>query len=66
MLTVVPSDPQALTVPEAMTALKLSRSKVYDLIRSKQLPSYTSGRARRIPVDAVRHYMRNRLEENAA
>ncbi|MFD7405208.1 helix-turn-helix domain-containing protein [Streptomyces sp. NPDC059866] len=66
MLTVVPSDPQALTVPEVMTALKLSRSKVYDLIRSKQLPSYTSGRARRIPVDALRHYMQDRLEENAA
>jgi excisionase family DNA binding protein len=49
-----------------MSALKLSRSKVYDLIRSKQLPSYTSGRARRIPVDAVRHYMHARLEENAA
>ncbi|KMS70267.1 helix-turn-helix domain-containing protein [Streptomyces sp. Pv4-95] len=66
MLTVVASDPQALTVPEVMTALRLSRSKVYDLIRSKQLPSYTSGRARRIPVDAVRHYMQERLEENAA
>ncbi|WCD97515.1 helix-turn-helix domain-containing protein [Streptomyces sp. HUAS 31] len=66
MLTVVANDPQALTVPEAMTALRLSRSKVYDLIRSKQLPSYTSGRARRIPVDAIRHYMQDRLEENAA
>ncbi|MEU6217221.1 helix-turn-helix domain-containing protein [Streptomyces sp. NPDC047022] len=66
MLTVVASDPQALTVPEVMTALRLSRSKVYDLIRSKQLPSYTSGRARRIPVDSVRHYMQDRLEENAA
>ncbi|MET9058594.1 helix-turn-helix domain-containing protein [Streptomyces antibioticus] len=66
MLTLVPSEPQALTVPEVMTALRLSRSKVYDLIRSKQLLSYTSGRARRIPVDAVRHYMQNRLEENAA
>ncbi|MFH0177208.1 helix-turn-helix domain-containing protein [Streptomyces cacaoi] len=66
MLTVVTTDPQALTVPEVMTALRLSRSKVYDLIRSKQLPSYTSGRARRVPVDAVRHYMQNRLEENAA
>ncbi|OPG07160.1 DNA-binding protein [Streptomyces sp. GKU 895] len=65
MLTVVASEPQALTVPEVMTALKLSRSKVYDLIRSKQLPSYTSGRARRIPVDAVRHYMQDRLEEAA-
>jgi excisionase family DNA binding protein len=66
VLTVVASEPQALTVPEVMTALRLSRSKVYDLIRSKQLPSYTSGRARRIPVDAVRHYMQDRLEENAA
>ncbi|WP_217546422.1 helix-turn-helix domain-containing protein [Streptomyces sp. GbtcB6] len=66
MLIVVPSDPQALTVPEVMTALRLSRSKVYDLIRSKQLPSHTSGRARRIPIDAVRHYMHDRLEENAA
>ncbi|WP_442803802.1 helix-turn-helix domain-containing protein [Streptomyces pseudogriseolus] len=53
-------------VPEVMTALRLSRSKVYDLIRSKELPSYTSGRARRIPVEAVRAYMQNRLEENAA
>jgi excisionase family DNA binding protein len=66
VLTVVPTEPQALTVPEVMTALRLSRSKVYDLIRSKELPSYTSGRARRIPVDAVRHYMQDRLEENAA
>jgi excisionase family DNA binding protein len=66
VLTAVLSEPQALTVPEVMTALRLSRSKVYDLIRSKQLPSYTSGRARRIPVDAVRHYMQDRLEENAA
>ncbi|MFD8306046.1 helix-turn-helix domain-containing protein [Streptomyces sp. NPDC059690] len=66
MLTAVPTEPQALTVPEVMSALKLSRSKVYDLIRSKQLPSYTSGRARRIPVDAVRRYMHDRLEENAA
>ncbi|MEV6183356.1 helix-turn-helix domain-containing protein [Streptomyces sp. NPDC052015] len=66
MLTAVPTEPQALTVPEVMSALRLSRSKVYDLIRSKQLPSYTSGRARRVPVDAVRQYMQNRLEENAA
>ncbi|MFE9020151.1 helix-turn-helix domain-containing protein [Streptomyces sp. NPDC007808] len=66
MLTAVPSEPQALTVPEVMTALRLSRSAVYDLIRSRQLRSYTSGRARRIPVDAVRQYMQVRLEENAA
>ena len=65
MPTVVPTKPEAFTVAEAMTALRLSRSKIYDLIRAKQLPSYTSGRARRIPVDAVRQYMHDRLEEAA-
>ncbi|MFF4087833.1 helix-turn-helix domain-containing protein [Streptomyces nigra] len=64
MSITVPPAPQALKVPEVMTALRLSRSKVYDLIRSKELPSYTSGRARRIPVEAVSKYMQNRLEES--
>ncbi|GGK65655.1 helix-turn-helix domain-containing protein [Streptomyces flaveus] len=63
MSTALPSTPEALKVPEVMTALRLSRSKVYDLIRSKQLESFTSGRARRVPVDAVREYMRSRVEE---
>ncbi|WP_405807501.1 helix-turn-helix domain-containing protein [Streptomyces sp. NBC_00210] len=65
MLTVVPATPEALTVPEVMKALRLSRSKVYDLFRSKQLESFTAGRARRVPVDAVRQYIRNQLEEAA-
>lgn len=65
MLSVVPTTPEALTVPEVMTALRLSRFKVYDLIRSNELPSITIGRARRIPVDSVRAYMRDRLEEAA-
>ncbi|MEU7500560.1 helix-turn-helix domain-containing protein [Streptomyces griseofuscus] len=65
MLTLVPSEPKAFTVPEVMNALRLSRSKVYDLIRTKQLRSFTSGRCRRIPVDAVRQYMNDRLEEAA-
>ncbi|MCH0542172.1 helix-turn-helix domain-containing protein [Streptomyces sp. MUM 203J] len=47
-----------------MAALKLSRSKVYDLLRSGALPSYTEGRARRIPLDSLRTYMTNRLGEN--
>jgi len=65
VLTVVASDPQALTVPEVMTALRLSRSKVYDLIRSGTLPSFTEGRARRIPLDSLRTYIHNKLEEAA-
>ncbi|MCX4858975.1 helix-turn-helix domain-containing protein [Streptomyces canus] len=64
MSTVMPPSHEALKVPEVMSALRLSRSKVYDLIRSKQLESFTSGRARRVPVDAVRQYMRNRIEES--
>ena len=64
MTTAMPPSHEALKVPEVMSALRLSRSKVYDLIRSKQLASFTSGRARRVPVDAVRQYMRNRIEES--
>ncbi|MCE0445718.1 helix-turn-helix domain-containing protein [Streptomyces tricolor] len=48
-----------------MAHLRLSRSKVYDLIRSRRLASFTEGRSRRIPVAAVRQYMNDRLEEAA-
>ncbi|MHC5702727.1 helix-turn-helix domain-containing protein [Streptomyces tirandamycinicus] len=65
MSTAMPPSHEALKIPEVMAALRLSRSKVYDLIRSKQLDSFTAGRARRVPVDAVRQYMRNQMEEAA-
>ncbi|WP_240110404.1 helix-turn-helix domain-containing protein [Streptomyces sp. MUM 203J] len=64
MTTALPTTHVAVTVPEVMAALKLSRSKVYDLLRSGALPSYTEGRARRIPLDSLRTYMTNRLGEN--
>ncbi|MFL3865940.1 helix-turn-helix domain-containing protein [Streptomyces griseobrunneus] len=65
MKSPLPTSHQALTVPEVMTALRMSRFKVYDLIRSKRLPSFTEGRLRRVPADAVATYMKNRLEEAA-
>ncbi|MER7625195.1 helix-turn-helix domain-containing protein [Streptomyces sp. NPDC126503] len=65
MTTAIPTSHTAVTVPEVMAALKYSRSKVYDLIRSGVLPSYTEGRARRIPLDSLHTYMRNKLEEAA-
>ena len=43
------ADAELLTVPEVMARLKISRSTVYDLIRTRQLASITIGRARRIP-----------------
>lgn len=57
--------PEALTVPEVMAALRMSRSKVYDLIRSKKLRTITEGRSRRIPVECLASYIRSKIEENA-
>ncbi|MFJ9394790.1 helix-turn-helix domain-containing protein [Streptomyces californicus] len=56
---------ELLTVPEVMARLKLGRSTVYDLIRSRRLVSITIGRARRIPTDAVRDFIVNEIEEAA-
>ncbi|NEA51936.1 helix-turn-helix domain-containing protein [Streptomyces sp. SID10815] len=54
--------PELLTVPEVMSRLRFSRSKVYDLIRSKRLASFTEGRCRRISESALRDYIRAQLE----
>ncbi|THA61500.1 DNA-binding protein [Streptomyces sp. A0958] len=56
---------ELLTVPQVMARLKLGRSTVYDLIRSRRLVSITIGRARRIPADAVRDFIVNEIEEAA-
>ncbi|MFD3753109.1 helix-turn-helix domain-containing protein [Streptomyces cyaneofuscatus] len=53
---------ELLTVPEVMARLKLGRSTVYDLIRSRRLTSITIGRARRIPAEAVRDFIVNEIE----
>ena len=57
-------DDELLTVPDVMARLKLGRSTVYDLIRSRR-PSITIGRCRRIPARAVREYITNELEAAA-
>ncbi|MFD5143877.1 helix-turn-helix domain-containing protein [Streptomyces sp. NPDC058401] len=56
---------ELLTVPEVMERLKLGRSTVYDLIRSRRLISFTIGRARRIPADAVREFIDHEIGEAA-
>ncbi|MFJ7998912.1 helix-turn-helix domain-containing protein [Streptomyces sp. NPDC096310] len=57
--------PETLTVPEVMHALRLSRFKVYDLIRSRELKSIKIGRCRRVPADALRTFIDHQLEEAA-
>ncbi|MFD8279402.1 helix-turn-helix domain-containing protein [Streptomyces solisilvae] len=52
---------ELLTVRQVMVTLKLGRTKVYDLIRTKELRSLTIGRSRRIPAQAVRSYLDARM-----
>ncbi|MFD8550378.1 helix-turn-helix domain-containing protein [Streptomyces fradiae] len=65
MSTAPPTSHEALTVPEVMAALRLSRFKVYDLIRSKQLASFKIGASRRVPADALHTFIQDRLREAA-
>lgn len=44
-------------VPEAMNELSLSRSTIYELIRSGRLRSVTEGRTRLIPHSAIVEYV---------
>ena len=59
---------ELLTVPQVMERLQLGRTTVYDLLRTRQLPSLTLGRARarRIPAHALTNFIRTRLEQEAA
>lgn len=58
-------DGELLTVAEVMARLKVGRSKVYDLIRSRRLASIKIDGARRIPVDSVRDFIQDQLAEAA-
>ncbi|MEU3440048.1 helix-turn-helix domain-containing protein [Streptomyces griseoincarnatus] len=56
---------ELLTVPEVMARLKLGRSTVYNLIRSRRLVSITIGRSRRVPAHALRDFIAYEIEEAA-
>jgi excisionase family DNA binding protein len=44
-------------VPEAMTLLNLSRSQLYELIRSQRLVTVTVGRRRLVPAASIDDYV---------
>jgi len=58
---VVPMPKLAVTRAEAAQALSVHVSLVDGLIRSGDLPSFTIGSARRIPVEGLRDYIAARL-----
>ncbi|MFI7586268.1 helix-turn-helix domain-containing protein [Spongisporangium articulatum] len=57
--------PLLYRVEEAMQLLRLSRTVIYELIRSGRLRSVKEGRARLIPASAIREYL-SLLEREAA
>ena len=44
-------------VDEAVILLSLSRSQLYELIRSRRIHSVTEGRLRLIPAEAIKEYV---------
>jgi excisionase family DNA binding protein len=50
-------DLQLYEVCDVMRMLRLSRTVIYELIRSGRLRSVKQGRARRIPATAIRDYI---------
>jgi excisionase family DNA binding protein len=57
--------PELLSVGEVAAVLRLSKSKTYELIASRQLPAHRPGGRLRITAKAVREFLRDsRLERN--
>ena len=52
-------EPSLYTIPEAATALRISRTKLYELLDSGDVESVYIGRSRKIPAEALRIYIDN-------
>lgn len=57
-----PTQPLVYTVAEAADALRIGRSKLYELLASGEIESIHIGRSRKIPATALSDYV-NRLRE---
>jgi Helix-turn-helix domain len=59
-------DPTLVVRPgTAMTMLSVSRSKLYELLNSGQLASFTEGASRKITTASIRAYIARKLKEEA-
>ena len=56
-------EPLQVDVEEAARLLGLSRSTIYEMMRSGELPSTHRGAARRIPVVALREWIAAHTQE---
>lgn len=53
-----------LTVPEAAERLRLGRSKIYELMQSREIAAVRVGRSVRIPVSALNEFVAKLEEES--
>jgi excisionase family DNA binding protein len=51
---------------QAMRAIQVSRKKLYELINTGELESYTEGKSRRITIRSINAYIERRLAAEAA
>jgi excisionase family DNA binding protein len=51
---------------QAMSAIQVSRKKLYELIKTGELESYTEGKSRRITVKSINDYIERRLAAEAS
>lgn len=49
--------PVMFTVPQVCRIMQMSRSKVYELVASGEIPSVRIGRSRRVPSDRFLAYV---------
>ena len=57
--------PQALTVAEVATVMRVSKMTVYRLVHGGELPAIRVGRSFRVPEQAVHDYLRDSFVETA-
>lgn len=53
-------------VPEAVQALGISRSRLYELLRDGEIESVTAGRTRLIPAHALETFAQRLCDESGA
>jgi excisionase family DNA binding protein len=64
--SVASETPLVASPNQTMRAIQVSRKKLYELINTGELESYTEGKSRRITVKSINEYIERRLAAEAA
>ncbi|MGJ5197036.1 helix-turn-helix domain-containing protein [Bradyrhizobium sp. HKCCYLRH1030] len=59
-------EPLVASPNQTMRAIQVSRKKLYELINTGELESYTEGKSRRITIRSINDYIQRRLAAEAA